>query len=445
MTALPEPDRWYIHKMTEPEVAEMIEECVEFYKKDKDGNRRSVHLPTQFVRHFMNRDDGVLPTVVAIGTMPIVLGDGHLLAPAGFDYERGIDFKIQPEVRAILPKDCSDKKIREERFLTDEWLCDVATTYYGKAIIIAAGLSIIERSILPERPAFWITAGRRGSGKTTAIMMLIKGITGLHPSSNAWATDENERRKTMMALFLEGEAYVLWDNIARGSQLSCPHIERACTSQFYSDRKLGVSEIVTAAASAIHIFTGNNIGPKGDLASRSLVARLDVEGLDPENRQFKHSDPIGWTDSMRAEIITALYTILLGNPALKLPHDAPMKTRFKLWQRIVGSAIEYAARLSGQDVDFSKLFPDSENDEEEGAELAEALQCLHDAGLPTEFKANDVTNIINNQSNPMLAHALRSFLFGDQPPTFQATAVAVGKHLKAHVDNPARCGDLTSP
>ena len=87
--------------------------------------------------------------------------------------------------------------------------------------------------------------------------------------------------------------------------------------------------MVCTAASTIHLFTGNNIGAKGDLASRSLQIRLDVDRADPENRTFKHPDPIGWTENHRAEILAALYTILLGNPQLKEAHDAAGKTRFK--------------------------------------------------------------------------------------------------------------------
>ena len=46
----------------------MIEEHIDYYTEDKDWNRRAVHLPTPFVRHFMRRHDGVLPTVVAVAT-----------------------------------------------------------------------------------------------------------------------------------------------------------------------------------------------------------------------------------------------------------------------------------------------------------------------------------------------------------------------------------------
>jgi hypothetical protein len=81
-------------------------------------------------------------------------------------------------------------------------------------------------------------------------------------------------------------------NIARGTRILCPHIEKSCTAAYYSDRKLGVSEVIATAASTIHIFAGNNIRPHGDLASRSLEIRLELDRTDPENRHFHHPDPI---------------------------------------------------------------------------------------------------------------------------------------------------------
>ena len=156
--------------------------------------------------------------------------------------------------------------------------------------------------------------------------------------------------------------------------------------------------MVATAASTIHFFTGNNIGPKGDLASRSLHIRLTVDQADPENREFKHSDVIGWTDSMRAEIISALYTILMGNPFLKQPRDAACKTRFKMWWRLVGSAVEHAAMLFEPEspVDFQSLFLAQDDEDEDSTSLAEALEIMLMKWMGA-FDAADVAKAINGQ------------------------------------------------
>src|SRR5579872_1886136 len=128
---LPAPAQLCLVKMSEVEVAEMIEQHIDFV--DEDG--RSVHLAAPFVRHFMKRDDGALPTVVAIAQLPIVLADGDILAMRGLDRLRGIIFDIPDALMKVLPKreDCTPTAVaRAMRFLCDEWLCDVSADYTGK-------------------------------------------------------------------------------------------------------------------------------------------------------------------------------------------------------------------------------------------------------------------------------------------------------------------------
>jgi hypothetical protein len=233
MTKLPPHAQWVLSKMTEMEVAEMIEQHIDFYTVDKDGSERSVHLPTQFVRHFMRRHDGALPQRVAYSSMPLVLADGNLLAPKGLDRQRGIQFIIPDALRAVVPQpqDCTPERVKAAmEFLCNEWLVDIATDGTGKALLIAAALTLIERSLLDNRPCFFVTAGRRGNGKSTAICMSIMAVVGDPPAASAWSSNEEERRKALMAHFLVGMPYILWDNIPRGLQILCPHIERSCTS-----------------------------------------------------------------------------------------------------------------------------------------------------------------------------------------------------------------------
>jgi hypothetical protein len=450
MTCLPPPKQWALKKMTEYEVAEMLEKYIDFV--DKGG--RSVHCPTPFVRHYMNRDDGALPTVVAISTLPVVLADGNLLTPPGLDRLRGIVFRIEPELRKLMPvcEECDDDAVREAmRFLTEEWLADVATDYAGKCSLIAMALTMIERSLLDQRPTWFVTAGRRGSGKTTAITILIEAVTGIAPAAAAWSTNEEERRKALLSFFMAGCVYILWDNITRGTQISCPHIEKSCTAAYYADRKLGVSEMVATAASTIHCFTGNNIGPKGDLASRSLQVRLDVDRIDPENREFTHPDVVQWTRDNRAELLRAMYVILMGNPTLNKPADAQMKTRFKMWWRLVGSAVENAAKLHSEaigsaahddedtrkpkPIDFGTMFLDLEEDDEEQASLGLALNIMqkHWGALQTGFRASDVVDFLNDQDNPPDVVALRGFFYPTAPANAVAEPKATGKKLAAHV------------
>jgi hypothetical protein len=140
----------------------------------------------------------------------------------------------------------------------------------------------------------------------------------------------------------------------------------------YKDRVLGVSEAPSARLNMI-AFTGNNIRPKSDTASRSLIARLNVDRLDPENRPFAHDDPVAWTLDHRGEILGALYTILLGNPRF----DCAPQTRFKTWWRLVGSAVANAVfEAKGLLLSFKELFERVEADDEDMVSRGDILRSF---------------------------------------------------------------------
>lgn len=464
-TQQPATEQPLLTQLDETLSSELIEHHIDYI----DGSGRSVHLPGPFVRHFLKRQDGVLPTVTAISTLPLVMGDGTILARRGLDRERGIVFRIPQAILDAVPKpvDCTPARVAAAMsFLIDEWLCDVATNYQGKCILIAAAATIIERSLLDERPAFFVSAGRRGGGKTTVLNMLMTAATGVRPSAAAWSPDAEERRKSLLSYLMGGLPAIVWDNIPRGTQIGCPHIEKACTASLYSDRRLGASEQVTVSSTSVHMFTGNNIGPRGDLASRSLQVRLEVDRPDPENREFVHADPIGWTQVNRAKILQAIYTILLGNPALHPGASEIPQTRFKAWWRLIASAVQHAAKQHAMDtnkkvralvinepvvspveVNFRDMFLRQEDDDEETASISEALAAMRAQWGGKAFAATDLARILNDRSEFQgdaereRCVTMREFLFADVPPQQVVTSKAVGKRLKRFIGDPVRVGE----
>jgi hypothetical protein len=452
---MPAPEMPLLSRLSECELTELIERHIEF--QTDDG--AAVTLPSPFVKHFIQRqNDHALPFCSALATLPIVLPGAVLLAKRGLDRERGILFRIPEVLMAALPESheqCDDAAILAAiKRLLDEWLVDVSADLIGKIALLAYALSIIERTQLSDRPVFFVTAARRGGGKTTGFVMVMVAITGIRPAASAWSSNEEERRKAMMAYLMEGLPSIIWDNIPRGARISCPHIEKACTAEFLSDRKLGVSENIIASAATIMAFTGNNIGPRGDTASRTLTSKITVNRPDPENRPFVHSDPIGWTKKHRHTILADIFTVLLGNPKLRTNYEPP--TRFKDWMRLVGSALEHAAKLYRDDaikhgadpasipvVDFTELFLSQDDNDEQSSDLVSALQALS-RRLPGEFTAAALADRLNDQSgqrsNEELADIamLREFLYPDRVnfPNDVHTARSIGKRLQHHLGEP---------
>ena len=65
------------------------------------------------------------------------------------------------------------------------------------AILLA--LTLLQRALLPERPAFFVTAGQRGGGKTTLISMIITAVLGRRATAAAWSDSVEERKKALFS------------------------------------------------------------------------------------------------------------------------------------------------------------------------------------------------------------------------------------------------------
>ena len=250
-------------------------------------------------------------------------------------------------------------------------------------------LTLIERPLLPERPAWFVTAGQRGGGKTTLVNMITLAAFGRRAAAASWSDNPEERKKALFSYLRQGVAGLVWDNIARGSTISCPHIEAALTAPEISDRVLGVSKVETAPAVTVQIFTGNSIMPRGDMASRSMVLALKVDRPDPENRPFTHADPLAWTEAHRPKIVRAFYTLLIAG-VLNRPQDQMAKSRFKTWWSLVGWPMEYAASLIRLQLDCTELLRAGEAGDEEASAASAALSILQSMWGASRFTARDV-------------------------------------------------------
>ena len=281
--------------------------------------------------------------VLGVQTIPLVLpradGSFEIVADNGFSRELGLYFRIDPALKAALP-DPSRITLEDGKqayaLLADDWLCDVDTDANGKAVTVGIGLSIIERQLLPMRPGFFVTAASARSGKTTLLGMVSAAVLGRYAAATGWSLREEEREKALFSYFTAGVALLIWDNIARGTSISSAAVDRSLTSLDYQMRILGVLKRGMANSATIQSWTGNAIAPYGDMASRCFTVMLRSSRVDPENRKFKHPNPIGWSLANRVRILSAMYTIL----CLPRPVVDQGDTRFKEWWRLVGRPIE---------------------------------------------------------------------------------------------------------
>ena len=419
--ALPAPPEPLIHELTTAEATLLIEKHIEFFSEDKSGAKRAVRLGSVFVSTYKGLHHSKLPVVVAVSTSPFVSPiSGAPIAGVGLDRDARIFYEIEPALLECVPDPATitdQHAVDAYNFLANEWLVDVATNADGKAVAIAAALTMIQRIALDQRPAFFIVAGQRGGGKTTLASMITTAALGRPPAAAAWASNEDERRKALLSHLRVGAASIVWDNIPRGAFIKCPHLERALTSAEYTDRVLGVSEQLTVPSLTVMVFTGNNIAPAGDMASRSLLCSIDVTRPDPENRSFAHPDPLAWTFANRMKLMRAFYTLLLWNPYLRLPvaERIDPKTRFKTWWSSIGAPIEAVTNRIGAPVDFTALFAANEVGDEEADGVAVICEAIDKKFGGQVFTVKDFCVLLDAGPEPAVFGDPADKLLGGPP------------------------------
>jgi hypothetical protein len=206
---LPAPPEPTLAILTATEVELLIERYFMWVKLDDEGiETYPAALPSPFVHALMEFPNSSIAGVHAVNTTPMVLADGAILSGDGLDRETGIFHYIEPGLQACVPTGrISEQDAREAvQWLFDNWLCDVLADAKGKLTAILAALTCIQRTLLAERPAFLINAGKRGGGKTTLCNMITMAVYGRRASATSWSPHEEERRKSVFSSFLAGVA-----------------------------------------------------------------------------------------------------------------------------------------------------------------------------------------------------------------------------------------------
>jgi hypothetical protein len=443
------PEEPSLVQLTPREAEMLIEGYVRWTAPTTSGGERFVALPSKHLEAYVGLKESSLPVVRAINTAPLVTARGQVIDGYGLDRSVGLFHRIDPQLRTCVPaNEITEQDVKNAlAFLMDEWLVDVALDPVGKCVAVMLALTLIERPLLKERPAFFVTAGQRGGGKTTLVNMIATAVLGRQAAAAAWSDNAEERKKALFSYLRQGVAAVCWDNITRGSAISCPHIEAALTASEASDRVLGSTWIDTVPATTIQIFTGNALSPKGDMASRSLTLPLKLDRPDPENRAFAHADPLLWTQANRPQIMGALYTLLIAG-GRQTPLGQVAKTRFKTWWKLVGWPVEYAAGLLGIGVDCTQLLREGEGRDEEASAVSAALAALTEHWGGERFTTRDVVEAMEPKpghefdKGPTKADALREAVAGLAGRRWERpTTHGVGALFKNHlIGRPAWIG-----
>jgi hypothetical protein len=164
----------------------------------------------------------------------------------------------------------------------------------------------------------------------------------------------SEERKRLLAVLLEGDPVVNFDNCEHA--LEGAALCMAITQETMKDRVLGASRTATASTAVTLLATGNNLVISGDLVARVVPCGLDPLVERPEERVFDR-DLYAFVPANRGRLVAQALTVLRAYHVAGMPEQPiPPWGGFDDWSRWIRGSLTWcglgdpAAGRSGLEV-----------------------------------------------------------------------------------------------
>lgn len=305
-----------------------------FFKPDG----QQVDCPERIARYFLAAPKCDIPVLTGIINGPTLRSDGTILDKPGYDVKSGMLF---------FPGEYEFTQIPQQPTFNDAISARDQILYVLKgfpfedeaseSVALAAILSALIRSSISTAPLFGFTAPKMASGKSLLADVVALIATGKSNSVIAQADNEAEEKKRIMAILLEGDPIICYDNVEKPFKSAA--LCSILTQSEYKDRILGVSESRTVPTNATFLVTGNNLVFSGDISTRTLLCKLDPQVEHPEERAFDINLRV-YIPQNRERLVVAGLTILRAyHIAGKPQQNIKPFGRFEEWSEWIRSAI----------------------------------------------------------------------------------------------------------
>jgi hypothetical protein len=373
-----------------------------FAKVTKEGEQYAVDCPAELARYAL-ANANLLP-LQFISRTPVLRTDGSVLDKPGYDPATAI-FYAPDETFPTVPNEPTQEDaaaaldrlrhpFRGFPFVTDG----------DRDAVLGEVLTLLTRHLVPRAPAFVHNAVEAGSGKTKlfdTVAIIALGTNAALLNADI-LDDETELKKVLTTLTLAASPLVVFDNVARGGQITSPGLSNYLTATVYGDRLLGSNTEVKAATCTIIGMTGNAVEVAGDNTRRMLRIDLDAGVERPETREFDF-DCEAEARQDRGELVAAALTILRAHALAGWPAapDRPALGSFEDWDRLVAGAIIFAG---GSDI--VTLLDRTRAADPERDDLAEVLRMLEGIGAGKPMKTGEMIRAVEKKKAEALSNAV---------------------------------------
>lgn len=278
-----------------------------------------------------------VPVITGVVSSPILRADGTIASTRGYDESTGLYLDIEGRYPDLMPPDEATK-------LLDDVLTDFPfASPSHRSGWFAALVTLLSRTAFAGSTPFFLVdanVSRVGKGLLTDILTMI--VEGRRATRYAAPKDQDEMRKAITSVALDGSLYLLFDNLK--DTFGGATLENAMTTGRWCDRILGSNRKVDLPLSVIWLGTSNNATLTSDMIGRTCHIRLNTDCEQPALRTgFKHPDLLAHVKQYRKELAIAALSIpagyiRAGRPDMMLPAWGG----FDDWSNLVRNSLVWA-------------------------------------------------------------------------------------------------------
>ena len=381
----------YIHHHT---VATLREKLLKFFEF-RDPAYRSIPCPLALIQMLLDSEKAWADPLAGLIGHPIINSSGEILRVKGYDPNTGLYGSFPPKLGQEIEENPTRQDAEESLlFLKEQVFAEFAfESKVDLAVTIAMLVTCVVRPLLKICPAFLVSAKTQSEGKTTLINMCFQLIYGRSAAAAAWAKDDVEMAKRLVSILKAGHSGVLFDNLPEGGKVAGDEINKVITSETYQGRILGESKEVSFPTNMMICFTGNNITPSGDMATRVLPVLLDSGIERPDQRRFKRKNIDKWCEQNRAKVIRAILCILKAY-YLHAQSNEISPSRFPDWDDQVRKPLQWLG-----EPDVTAKFDENLSEDPRVAEQTDLLVAWKKLFGDKWVTVTEIMDVINCESD----------------------------------------------
>jgi hypothetical protein len=366
--------------------------------------------------------------ITGIVTAPALRPDGTILSTPGYDEATGLFYAPEPVFEGFcVPDQPTAKDVKDAVEALLEVYGDFAfASIDDRAAAMSFVFTLFARdAVRGNTPIHAVTAPAAGSGKSWALDVGANIYFGYNAPRWDAPSNEDEEKKSILALALSGQRCVLADNHPESRPFGSSEISKAVTSDTYQGRVLGHTREVVLPMRIVWAVTGNNLTFKDTVGRRVVLSRIDTDLEDPTTREYARPDLLDYVRSRRPALARAVLLLLRAHAAAGievLKGSRKVKLSFVEWDKWVRGAL-LRAGLGDPDGAGDEITTDLDLDRQI---LSAVLQALGAA----PFTMSELLK--RAEDGTPLRQAIEAALFGRK-----IDANSVGVMLRSLKDRPS--------